>query len=638
MNIRELTPGQETGNLSVLYGKIKKITKGKNLYDIFSETAEKYPERYALAAEGKEYTYSEFKVLTDRCAAYLYEKGVRSNQKIAVTGYRNVYTMAVIYAVLKLKATYVPIDTEYSVDRIGWILETSGSEMFVLTGQAVPGIDGKVPVLNVTGEEFAKYIPDKEIQTDNVSDPGTYIIYTSGTTGKPKGSLIRNDDVLNLCEWYNDEFNITEQSRVMFLYSFGFDSSVKNIFSPFFVGAEVILGSEKLYDMDSVMNIIRKYRPSHLNTVPKLIDLVIKFDKEYGYRNIGEFSYLLSGGEALTGNIFSELDGMESPMIGNLYGPTECTSVNTFMKYTISEILNTETVSIGRPAYNKIICITDKNGEILEKGQKGEILIAGLGVSDGYINLPESESFITGAVGRIYRTGDIGYIGDGDCIEFCGRNDSQVKIDGHRIELREIKCTAEAVPGVEWFEAKIISSPDGRNELVGFIRMNRETELEKVRSKMLEWLPVYMIPSCFVPVDNIPLTVHGKTDYDSLTKAYHALKTGHKIIGNTKLSSDKNTALMVRLWSEVLGTEEFGLQDDFFQAGGSSMKLIDLKMKLRAETGKEIGVIDLLDASTVSRMADLLSKEKAEPEPSKKDNAAQERIRARLARRKKLNR
>ena len=203
-----------------------------------------------------------------------------------------------------------------------------------------------------------------------------------------------------------------------------------------------------------------------------------------------------------------------------------------------------------------------------------------------------------------------------------------MKIDGHRIELTEIKCTAESVAGVEWFEAKIISE-----ELVGFIRFSYTT-LEQIKAKMREWLPVYMIPSFFVPVTEIPLTVNGKTDYQKLTALYYSLKNQHNSQKIIKKSHDEQTALMIRLWSEILGTDDFGIESDFFQSGGSSMKLIDLKMKIGTETGKNINIAELLDASTVSKMAALLKKEHTAPVIS--DNSAQERIKARLARNHKV--
>lgn len=635
LNIKDLELSDITADMAVICGEERPEADKRHLCDVFFETADRYPDRPALAA-GREYTYRELKHKIMSCAAYLFSMGVRAGDRVAVTGSRNVETIVGIYAILCLRAAYVPIDMEYPQERVKYICEQSGAKFFVITETISSGLCEGTKHIDISSGNYEDHFADfdESIIDRSEPDPVIYIIFTSGTTGAPKGTAIRNNGIMNLCHWYTDTLGLTENSRLMFLYSFGFDSSIKNIFSAYLTGAELILGPEQLYDAEKISDICRRYRPTHLNSVPKLLEFILEYDGKNGNAIAKGIDILIPGGEALTKHMFEGLPSDIRMKVINTYGPTECTSVNTFMEYTVPEILETESIAIGRPVYNKIIAVTDEKGEILRKGEKGELLITGTGVSDGYINC-RTDSFIYGGkYGTVYKTGDIGYISDKDIIEFCGRNDSQVKINGHRIELMEIKNCAEKLETVKWFEPKIVDIGGGNQCFAGYVKMEENGDASALKQELSKWLPDYMIPSDIIVIDEIPLTVNGKTDFNKLRDTLiEKINTGV----STEGLSDTEKKLR-DIWSSIVGRSDFRRSDKFFDVGGNSIKLFEMKMKISESLGKDIDIAELLEAASLENILALIEKnDTAEKKDEQKEQRmnVNARLNERLARMKK---
>ena len=204
-------------------------------------------------------------------------------------------------------------------------------------------------------------------------------------------------------------------SEVQFLNAFGFDASVKNIFAPLLVGGTLILGSRDLYNIDSILGIMRTYRPTVVNCVPGLFSALTEADREKNYNAVSSLEYAVLGGERLNNSWAIQLykDISESKLkVLNVYGPTECTSVSSSMKYTLREFAECENVLSGRPIYNKRIYILDDKGNVFPKGEKGEIVISGVGIADNYIDHKREDVFLKDnffADDRMYKSGDIGY-------------------------------------------------------------------------------------------------------------------------------------------------------------------------------------------------------------------------------------
>lgn len=368
-------------------GKKAFYHKGEYIYDLFAEMASKYPENTAVIAEGTEYSYAEIKKLIDNTSAYLYKCGIRAGDRVAVTGIRNIYTVVSIYALIKLGAAYVPLEDNYPKKRVEYILDDCGANKLILTNTDFEFVPDDIETI-----DLSKKVSDErsyaEIPADKMVDPCCYIIYTSGTTGQPKGTAIRSDDLLNLVYWYIDELSLNDQCRVLLLNAFGFDASVKNIFAPLLVGGTLILGSRDLYNIDSILGIMRTYRPTVVNCVPGLFSALTEADREKNYNAVSSLEYAVVGGERLNNSWAIQLykDISESKLkVLNVYGPTECTSVSSSMKYTLRELAECENVLSGRPIYNKRIYILDDKGNVLPKGEKGEIVISGVGIADNYI-------------------------------------------------------------------------------------------------------------------------------------------------------------------------------------------------------------------------------------------------------------
>lgn len=677
MNVTDFNPddpehGKVLPGLSVLAGEKCETGSGRGLYDIFEETTKRFPEKMALATGEREISYRQLHSMAEIYATLFLREGIKEGDRAALTGIRNEKTIAAIYALVKLGAVYVPLDMEYPEQRIGYLIQSSGAEILIITGMPqdmpeekmsalkkdIPGIR-TIDVANIDPAD--PMLCADAVRTDfpgiRSDNPGIHIIFTSGTAGNPKGMLIKNNEIVNLCRWYADELKLSDTNRLYFLYSFGFDSSVKNIFASFFEGSELILGPEKLFDIDGILNIAEKYRPTHLNCVPKLINPVLNLNRTAGGSLLDELEMIVSGGEALTANAFKGCDPDSTFTVLNCYGPSECTSVNTCRPYTVRDILDGKSITIGRPIYNKFFFITDEKGEILPRGGKGEILIGGTGVIDGYINVNRPDNFMDGRyIGKIYRTGDLGYVNEDGDIEFCGRNDTQVEINGHRVELLEIRRTAEKIKGVEWFEPRLMKDKNGRENLAGFISLSEGVETENVREELKKWLPDYMVPGWLVKVESVPLTVNGKTDFDKLEKIYKDfaedgseatkkerksdtkisdkkvfdIKASDKVPAGTSVEGSNVEAHVISIWKSILGRESIDRNDRFFEIGGNSLQIFEMKVKIKESMKVDLGVIDLMNAGSVCNIMDLIKRSEGSGCEQKKNTETKERVNSAL--------
>ncbi|HLP59148.1 MAG TPA: AMP-binding protein, partial [Candidatus Deferrimicrobium sp.] len=421
-----------------------------------------------------------------------------------------------------------------------------------------------------------------------------YVIYTSGSTGKPKGVMVEHCGLVNLCCWHNKSFEVTAKDRATKYAGFGFDASVWEIFPYLIEGATIYIVPEEI-KLD-VWAINRFYEENGI-TISFLPTQIC--EQFMGIEN-STLRVLLTGGDKLKSLT------KKSYRLYNNYGPTENTVVTTSFPVTDYS----PNIPIGKPIYNNKIFILDKNNHLQPVGVPGELFIGGSGVARGYLNQPDltvekfidfphSSFFVPHS--KLYRTGDLArWLPDGN-IEFLGRGDYQVKIRGFRIELGEIENRLLQCKEIK--EAVVLAREDSNSQkyLCAYVVPIGILKIEDVKQALLKNLPDYMIPSFFIPLEQIPLTANGKIDTLALPIP--------DAVGPTPYVTPINEIeeVLAKTWGEVLGFDKIGIHDNFFEIGGDSIKTILISSKL-FKWGLTVNVNDFFSYPTIHKLAKQIKK------------------------------
>ncbi len=592
---RLLTDGQ---------GNEVNFPQNKSVISLFEEQCSIYPNKTALVCQNAQLSYSELSEKINRLAGFLLEKGIKPSDRIAVYATRSLETMIGIYAICKLGASYIPLEPNYPTARINYIIENSSAKFILVPENNITITSLGIPVINIDIDKINQ-MPASNLPIKQTSHSPCYIIYTSGTTGKPKGVEVNNKELLNLCWWFKESHSVNSSSVVLLLNAFGFDASVKNVFTPLICGGTLVLGPQNLFDTPQVLDIITKYKVTHANCVPSLFYALIDTDQVNGYQNLSPLKYVTLGGETLRAAPlipWVQSDNYKC-IISNVYGPTECTSVSTAYFLTKEDIQSRREIPIGKPVYNKLLYVLNSNKKLCPIGMPGELYISGMGTVNEYINNEEytkasffADSFNSGYT--MYKTGDlVKWDNDGN-LYFIGRTDFQVKIQGHRIELGEIESVINSYPVVQNSVVTTITDSNGYMRLAAYVQHSKDESLDEqqLRDYLLEWLPEYMVPSLLKFCHSFPLNVHGKVDRNALPPIDNmaSYSVPH---ASESLSAQQST--MVEIWKSVLGIDKVSINDNFFDVGGYSLLLYKLSRRIEEELKVSVTFLDLLTYPTI---------------------------------------
>lgn len=594
--------------------------KDKHVIELFFEYAGRYPEKNAVESIYGDISYQEMLLCVKKLSYILKEKGVKQGSHVGILTNRSIETVLSIYAIMQLGAAYLPIEIDYPNERIRYMIQDSNCRLLLApkTIDNVPEVSIETMIIdreNLQKKELplCEDIPDK--------DSPCYVIYTSGTTGRPKGVEICNEGLVNLCCWFQRTTDITEQSKVLLLNPFGFDASVKNVFTPLMTGATLVLGAELLFDTIKTLEIIKQNKVTHLNCVPSLFYALLDSAKEEKFESLKEVTNVIVGGEALQSKpLMNWAQSDLQAKILNVYGPTECTSVTTAYYVTKEEVLNNERIPIGKPIDNKFVYVLNKNQKICPKGIEGELYISGVGTATKYLSAPEGyeEAFQNNCFepGEImYKTGDIVKWNAQGLLEFSGRKDGQVKINGHRIELSEIESVLARCEGVK---ESVVLVHKGKNEkeiLVAFIICDSQNTTEDVvKHFAMDYIPAYMIPAKVKFLKQFPHNFNGKTDKKALLATLEAEKNMNRI---SHSEGTKTQLQLEEIWKELLGVEQVDYDVNFFDAGGYSLLLYKLSKAISEKFLIEVSFVDLMTYTTINKFSEYIDKKKQGSEQEK---------------------
>jgi amino acid adenylation domain-containing protein len=606
---------------------------------LFAKSVRLYPDNPAILYEAngevQSISYAELDQRSNRMARFLISQKIGPERIVGILLPRSPDLLVCILATLKAGAAYLPIDPDYPADRIEHMLRDSGAQ-YVISASLIyqsllKGLDLSLPkFISIDDATFQATllsdfsetgISDQERITPLLPKNLAYIIYTSGSTGKPKGVSVPHAGVINTAKAKVDALKILAQSRVMQFASHAFDGSVQEIFSTFSAGATLVLptGSIQMNTVANLEEFLRKFSVTHLTLPPALVKVLP--DKA-----LEQLNTLLLAGEECTPDLVRRLASHVRMLNG--YGPTEvtvCATMSQALNPTVDGIDELGTVSIGRPIANVSSYVLDQYLELTPSGNVGELYITGIGVTRGYLNKPglTAERFIACPFGepggRMYRTGDLVRRRINRDLEYVGRVDHQVKVRGFRIELGEIEAQIlKNYPQITQTIVILYKQIDDAF-LVAYLVADAVgvttlpfPDSEQLRKTLANLLPEYMIPAHFQYIDSMPLTVHGKVD----RKALPAPQLGGEIKNDFEAPINETEKILCRLFRELIGIENVGVNDDFFHIGGHSLLAIKLIARFKDETGTNIPLDQLFEHATPKILASLIeprAMESAEP-------------------------
>ncbi|MCP5105825.1 MAG: AMP-binding protein, partial [bacterium] len=565
--------------------------KEKTLHQLFEEQVQRTPDRIALIAHfnnHKSYkTHMTYNQL-DREANHLARQLPN-----AITGLLlepSVEMFIGILGILKAGGAYLPIEPDYPRERIDFMLADSGAELLLSARRAGCVESAPCPARPAS------------------------VIYTSGSTGTPKGVAVEHRNVVANIHSFYREFELTSRDTVIQLTSYAFDAFIEEVFPLLLRGGKVVIpGGRELMDIRDIAVFIARHCVTFIDTTPLLLN-------ELNQLNPADLDLLktvhtfISGGDVLKPGYVDRLATVGT--VYNTYGPTEATVCASYYRYLPEA--GVVSIPIGKPITNYGIYIMGSAGNLLPPGVPGELCITGPGVTRGYLNRPDltnqkflevQEPFLKKVLGRrrprgagdlLYCTGDLGRWLNSGTIEFLGRVDSQVKIRGFRIELGEIESRLVSHPRVESAVVIAKGADEGEQYLCAYIVSDERPGKAELKEYLGCVLPHYMVPAFFVMLERLPLMANGKLDKAALPEV--------EIDGGARDAAPRDHVerQLAAIWAKTLKVENIGINSDFFDLGGSSLKAIGMISRVHRQMNVKLPLTEVFRVPTIRALARLI--------------------------------
>ncbi|MBK8021010.1 MAG: amino acid adenylation domain-containing protein [Chloroflexi bacterium] len=605
-----LSPAEEH---QLLYGwNATDVDDGQKglIADLIRVQAAATPDAPALLLRGESLSYPQLDSRAGALAQHLLAQGAIPGEPVALCFERSFEMFIAMLACLRLGSPYVPIDPAYPAERVAAMLEDSTARR-VLTQQHLTGrlAERAGDRIVVTVDTLPLDSPSSTQPLPAVAgDTPAYILYTSGSTGRPKGVVITHGNLTH-STLARHIYYPERVDRYLLLSPYVFDSSVAGIYWTLTQGGALVLpepGSER--DADHLVGLVKRHRVTHTLCLPSLYAIMLE-SADRG--QLDSLRTVIVAGEACPASLIdAHYAARPQAALINEYGPTEGTVWATAHRITAEDA--GKNIPIGRPIANMQAYIVDRYLQPLPAGVPGELVIAGKGLADRYLNQPEltADRFLHFPLTnrRIYRTGDLArWRADGvddSVIEFLGRIDHQVKIRGHRIELGEIENTLLRHHQVEAAVVLSVTAAQSAGlELAAFVvpRPDAAPSAGALREFLLEHLPDYMIPARIHRLDALPQTFNGKVDRAALIRldAEQAPEQERVVIP----PRTPTEAAIAAIWSDLLDVEVVSIDDDFFDLGGHSLLAMRVISQINRRLKSKLSVPDLLQYPTVEALA-----------------------------------
>jgi amino acid adenylation domain-containing protein len=569
----------------------------ETLVELFEKQCENSLEDVVVVNEDIQLTYKELNEKANQLGSYLREKyAIKSDDLIGIKLDRNAQLIIAILGVLKSGAAYVYIDPSYPKERVSFLQKDSNA---------------KVIIDEFEIDEFIKIQSNYQktnLSKINHSQNLAYIIYTSGTTGNPKGVMVEHKNVVNTLFAEIENLKLENKVNTCTITNPSFDVSILEIFIPFLTGGTIYIpNAETAIIPESILKYISQHPVNLLQGTPtywkSILNEVVPSENEV--------KNLCIGGESLEAGLLDKFSKyFKKAKINNNYGPTE-TTIDAIVLNDVKEFENN---CIGKPIANTQVFILDKNKHLVPIGVKGTIYIGGAGVSRGYLNNSEltNEKFFNlnhqFVDVKVYDTGDLGtWMPDGSIL-FYGRRDEQIKLRGYRIELSEIEQNILSFSNVITQVVVDVKTVETEQQLIAYYVTQNDAEIDvsNLNMHLISLLPNYMIPSFYIPIDAIPLTTNGKVNKKELPNPDTSTRIRKEYVAP---SNDVEVAL-VEFWQEILNIDGIGVQENFFELGGNSLKVVKLFEKIKNNIYPDITIGQLFSNPTINQQSKLIQNNK----------------------------
>ena len=599
-----LLTAAEEAQIAAANATASEFPRGELAHQAFEAQAQRAGDRLAVRGTGQSLTYRALEESANRMARRLRAMGVARGDRVGLCTQRTPEMVVGLLGILKAGAAYVPLDPGYPRERVHFMAGDAQLKAMVTDGpsEAAQGPFSQ-PVVRIDQPLAEGAEP---LAPSSQPDDPAYLIYTSGSSGKPKGVVVPHRAVVNFIASIVREPGVRADDVVLALTTLSFDIAVLEIYLPLSVGARVALATrDEAQDGAALARLIDREEVTVVQATPSTWRLLLA----EGWKGRPGLK-ALCGGEGLPSELSARLLKVVD-QLWNMYGPTETTVWSTCCR-----LLPGERVSIGRPIANTEIHVLDAFGNQQPLGVAGELVIGGEGVALGYWQRPDltDEKFVADPWRpgrRMYRTGDLALWGADGRLYHLGRNDGQVKLRGHRIELQEIEAVLARNPAVGQVVVGVREVTAGDARLVAWWKRRGPGDDASLRAALSSELPDYMIPQRFVEVDAFPLTPNQKIDRKAL-----ALPAGGPASAAQEYVAPR-TPTEVRvaaLWSEALSVPRVSIHDDFFLLGGHSLLASQVLARLRRDHGVELPFRKIFEAPTVAGFAALVDGQTPAPD------------------------
>ncbi len=568
-----------------------------SLRELFEKQVKLTPNNTALEIGDNTLSYNELSTRSNNFAVEIQKRIDNTTSTVGVLMNYSEDLVISLIALLKLGLTYVPIDPIYPDERINYILTDCDIKFIIVEKNLAKNYKD---VTNIYTEDLNNVNSDIYSNLYNLNNQDTLcVIYTSGTTGRPKGINVEDIGISNYIEWRSNKYNITKEDKILQLISISFDGFLSNFYTALLNGATLVLPVfEKWRDFKYISNLINKKQITSMSIVPLMYKEILNNSEEGSLTSLK--TVVLAGEKATSSLIKLSNIKAKNTLLINEYGPTE-NSVATTSYIGITE----DTVDvIGTVMSKNIIYILTKRVDEITETIRGELCISGIGLSNGYINNNEltmkkfiNNPFIKNDV--IYRTGDIVQLLDDGNLKYIGREDNQIKINGHRVEIEEIKKVILENSQIDEIEILCETNDSGFKYLDAYVTSEHELNINQILDTISKKLPFYMIPSDLYKIDKFPTNANGKAD---ITKLYEfkKLNTQNNLRNSSNTEIENNIS---EIWTKILNKNEIGRNDNFFNLGGNSMLIMEAYSEIDKVYPDVLTVPDLFKYTTIHNIS-----------------------------------
>jgi len=613
----ELYSRHQKENLKTLLTGTPSVNYNESLYSHFLNITQTYPQNTALVCDQEIISYKELLENVEAIKNFLIKiTEDRKTTRIAILINRNKYLVTSLLSITFAGMTYIPIDPEYPLERIKYMLNDSNADLIITDSDIIKEIDLSVyniPKIVIDADlknqdlsqlkksKNKKYLPSDS----NLEEYINYIIYTSGSTGTPKGVMIYEKSVVNVIKFFADYINFTTKEKLISITTISFDIFVLELWLPLITGGQLILCNRNIArDPVKLVNYINEVQPTTMQATPTIWNMIVD------HINLDQSKFqIITGGEPISVALFQKLRKI-SNKIWNAYGPTEATIWSS-----LSDMSTSENINLGKLITNTNYYILDSNLKSCPIGAIGQLYIGGIGLARSYLNnhALTNEKFIwnnsyTNNKERIYKTGDnvkLNYNGE---LIFLERADSQVKLRGHRIELAEIENSILQYPNIK--ECVVITNQDSNDkQLIAYYITNKSISSREMQNFLLSKLPPIMIPSAFIQLEKFPLTSNKKIDKKALPKPLELFAS--RTI-KYKSASTEIEQQILNIWQDILKIENISIDDNFFGIGGNSLHIPIIVSRISKILNYDITIRDFILNSDIYSLSKFIenSKEK----------------------------